>query len=95
MNADFKPGIDAPSSPSAVNDLEMRGSFEYPIVLDEEEDEENSIPTTPVSERPTEHLKLLRSCRFDEEIGSVPEVVYWSFLGSLCSVRVCRAFRKN
>ena len=38
-----------------------RGSFENPIVLDEEEDKENSSATTPVSERPTEPPRLLRS----------------------------------
>ena len=43
------------------------GSVEVPIVLDEEQDKENSPPTTPVSVRPTEPPKLQRSRAFGEE----------------------------
>ena len=54
LDAIFRPGIDTPFSPTTIDDLSMEGSFENPIVLDEEEDKENAPPTTPVSERPTE-----------------------------------------
>ena len=56
------------------------GSAENPIVLDEEEDKENSAPTTttPVSERPTEHPRLLRSRPFGTRIENVPDYVYRS-----------------
>ena len=57
LDAVFRPGIDTPFSPTAFDDLEMGGSAENPILLDEEEDRENSPPTktttTPVSGRPT------------------------------------------
>ena len=55
VDAVFRPGIDAPFSTTAFDDLEMGGSAENPILLGEGEDEENSPPTTtkPVSERPT------------------------------------------
>ena len=54
------------------------GSVENPIVLDEEQDKENSAPTTttPVSERPTEPPRLLRSRAFEARIENVPEYVY-------------------
>ena len=55
MDAVFTPGIDIPSSSTTFDNLSMEGSGENPIDLDEEEDKENSAPTTtPVSERPTE-----------------------------------------
>ena len=34
----FRPGIDTPFSPTAFEDLEMGGSAENPILLDEKED---------------------------------------------------------
>ena len=37
VDAVFRPGIDTPFSPTAFEDLEMRGSVENPILLDEEE----------------------------------------------------------
>ena len=56
LDSVFRPGIDTPFSPIIFDDLSMEGSVEKPMVLDEEEDKENSAPTTttPVSERPTE-----------------------------------------
>ena len=59
VDALFRPGIDTPFSPTAFDDLEMGGSSaENPILLDGEEDKEDSSPppTTPVSERPTRPL---------------------------------------
>ena len=49
----FRPGIDTPFSLTAFDDLEMGCSAENSILLDEEEDKENSPapPQTPVSER--------------------------------------------
>ena len=54
------------------------GSAGNLILLDEEEDKENSPlpPTTPVSERPTRPHALLRSCPFGTRIEKVPENVY-------------------
>ena len=51
----FRPGNDTPFSPTAFDDLEMGGSAENPILLDEDVDEENfpPPPTSLVSERPT------------------------------------------
>ena len=42
-------------------------------MLDEQEDNERSRPTTPVSERPTEPPRLLRYCLFGRRIEEVPE----------------------
>ena len=38
VDAVFRPGIDSPYSLTAFDDLEMGGSAENPILLDEEED---------------------------------------------------------
>ena len=65
VDAVFRPGIDTPFSTTAFDDLEMGGSAENPILLDEEEDKENFLltTTTPVTERPTRPPALLRSRR--------------------------------
>ena len=80
LDAVFRPGIhriDTPFSATAFNDLEMveGGSSENPIVLDEEEDK-NSSATTPVSERPTEPPRLLRSRPFRRRTENVKEFVF-------------------
>ena len=72
----FRPGIDIPFSPTTFDDSSMEGSVENPIVLDEEENKENAPPTTPVSERPTEPPRLLRSRAFGARIENVPDYVY-------------------
>ena len=77
MDSVFRPGKDTPFSPTVFDDLLMGdGSVENPIVLDEEEDKENAPPTTPVSERPTEPPRLLRSRAFGARIENVPDFVY-------------------
>ena len=76
MDAVFRPGIDTPFSTTTFDDLSMEGSVENPIALDEEEDKENSRPTTPVSDRPTEPPRLLRSRAFGARIENVPDYVY-------------------
>ena len=76
VNAVFRPGIDTHISPTEFDDLEMGGSAENPILLDEEEDKENSPPTTtPVSERPTRPYALLRSRLFGTRIENVTDYV--------------------
>ena len=80
LDAVFRPGIDTPISPTTFDDLSMGGSAENHIVLDEEEDKENSAPTTtPVSERPPEPPRLLRSRAFGARIENVPDYVYSLF----------------
>ena len=74
----FTPGIDTPFSPTVFDDLLMRdGSVESPIVLDEEQDEENAPPPSkPESVRPTETPRLLRSRAFGAGIEKVPDYIY-------------------
>ena len=72
-------GFDTPWSPTAFDDLEMRGgSAENPILLDEEEDKDNfpPPPTTPVFERPTRPTSLLISRLFGTRIKNNPEYDY-------------------
>ena len=66
MDAVCWPGIDTPFSPSTLNDFEMNLMAENPTLFDEEEDKENcpSLPTTPVSERPSEHPVLMNNRPF-------------------------------
>ena len=78
MDAVFRRGKDTPFFPTTFDDLLMEGSVENPIVLDEEEDKENSAPTTTtsVSERPTEPPRLLRSRAFGARIENIPDYVF-------------------
>ena len=76
LDSVFRPGIDTPFSPTVFDDLLMGdGSIENPIVLDEQQDKENAPPTTPVSERPTEPPRLLRSRAFGARIEIFPDYV--------------------
>ena len=76
MDSVFRPGIDTLFSPTVFDYLLMGdGLVENPIVLDEEQDKENAPPTTPVSERPTEPPRLLRSRAFGARKENVPDYV--------------------
>ena len=77
MDSVYRPGIDNPFSPSVFDDFQMEGSNSAnPIIVDDEEDKENSAPTTtPESERPTEPPRLLRSRPFGTRLENVPESV--------------------
>ena len=74
----FRRGIDTPFLPTTFDVLSMEGSVENPIVLDEEEDKENSppAPSTPDSVRPTEPPRLQRSRPFGTRVEKVPDYVY-------------------
>ena len=76
VSAVFRPWIDTPFSATALDDLEMRESAENPILLDDEEDKENSPPSAPVFERPTQPPAVLRSRLFELGVGKVPGYVY-------------------
>ena len=59
LDAIFRPGIDKTFSPSNFNDYERVSMTENPILIDKEQDKENSPPpthpTTPVSENNPTH----------------------------------------
>ena len=77
MDARIISGIDTPFSPTTFDDLSMKGSVEKPFVLDEEKYEENfPPPSTPESERPTESLRLMRSCPFGTRLDNVPDSIH-------------------
>ena len=76
MDAVFRLDIDIPFSPTFFVDLSMEGSVENPIVLDEEEDKENALPSTPESDRPTEPPRLQRSRVFGARIEKIPDCVF-------------------
>ena len=81
MDAVFTPGIDTPFPPNTFDDLSMGRSVENSIVLDKEEDKENSPPaaSTPESVRPTEPPRLQRSRTFGTRIENVPDYVQRNF----------------
>ena len=63
MDSVYRPGIDTSFSPSIFYDFQMEASTAAgPLTVDDEEDKENSAPTTkkPESERPTEPIPLNR-----------------------------------
>ena len=76
LDAVFRPGIDTFFSPTTFDDLSMGGTVENPIVLEEEQDKENSPPnpSTPESVRPTEPPRL--QSPFGARIKNVPDYVY-------------------
>ena len=53
----------------------MEGSVENPIVLDEEEDNENAPSSTPESARPTEPPRPQRSRAFGAKIENALEYI--------------------
>ena len=63
MDAIVRAGERIPFSPTIFRNLEVgeEGSSQNPIVLNKEEDKENSLSRTLLSERPAELLRLLRS----------------------------------
>ena len=76
LDSVFRPGIDTPFSPTVFDDLLMGdGSVGNPILLDDEEEDKENV-TTPVSERPTEPPRLLRSRAFGARLENVPDYVY-------------------
>ena len=79
MDRVYRPGIDTPFYPSIFDDFQIEESTAVnPIIVDDEEDKENSAPTTstPESERPTEPPRLLRSCPFGTRLENVPDSEY-------------------
>ena len=65
--------IGTPVPPTALDDLEMAGSAENPILLVNEEDKEYSPQTILISQRPTRPPTLLRSQPFGARINNVLE----------------------
>ena len=79
MDSVYRPGTDTPFSPSIFDDFQMEGSTAAnPILVDDEEDKENSAPattTTPESEHPTEPPRLLRNRPLATRLEKVSESV--------------------
>ena len=79
MDSVFRLGMDPPFSPSVFDDFQMEGSTAAnPINVHDEEDKENSAPTTstPESERRNEPPRLLRNRPFGIRLENVPDSVY-------------------
>ena len=91
-DAVFRPGNDASVSLSTFNDFEMGSMPENPILIDEEQDKENSPPhhpTTPVSERPTQLPVLIGFCPFGTRSENVPDYVYRNLFEKFIFLLLC------
>ena len=76
MDSVSRLGIDTPFSTFIFDDLQIVSTAANPITVDDEEDKENSLPTTTTtaeSERPTEPPRLPRSCPFGTRLENVPD----------------------
>ena len=80
VDAVFRTGTDTAFSLTTFDDLEMGGSAGNPILLDKEEDKDNSLPTTPVSEWPTRPPALLRNRSIGKRIENVSDHVFRNLL---------------
>ena len=69
----FTPDLETPFLPTAFDALEIGCSAENPILVNEEEDNEKSLPTTPVSERLKRPAALLKCCPFGTRIENVSD----------------------
>ena len=78
MDSVYRPGIDTLFSPSMLDDFQMkRSTTAIPKTVEDQEDKENSAPTTttPECERPTEPPRLLKSRSFETRLENVPDSV--------------------
>ena len=79
MDSVYQPGIDTQFSSCFFEGFQMEGSTAAnPMIVDSEEDKENSAPTTttPEFERPTEPPRLLRSRTSGTRPQNVPDSNY-------------------
>ena len=96
VDAVFRLGVDAPFLPWNFNDFHMGSLAENQILIDEEHDKENPspLPTTPVSERPSQPPELLRIRPLGTRIKNFPDYIYktlfgifmFSLLGMCCKI---------
>ena len=72
MDSVYRPEVDTPFSPSIFDVVQIGLTAANPIIVDDEEDKENSTPTTttrtPKFERPTAPPRLLRSPPFGKRL---------------------------
>ena len=92
VHSHFRPSIDTLVSPAIFNYFEMDSRFENLILIDKEQDKENSPPphpTTPVSETPIQTLSLETSCPFGTRNENIPACVHTIYLKQIENYCVC------
>ena len=72
----FQPGIETPFSLLVFSYFEMGAMAENPVLIDQEQDKENSAPTTPVSERPAQPHLFMRRRPFGIKYDNVTDYFY-------------------
>ena len=99
MDAIFRPGIVTPFFLSTFNNFEMGSMAENTILIDEEQEKENSpLPTHPtsiVSERPTQPRVFMRSRSFGTRIEKVLDFVHRNLFEKLILRLLCMCFNVN
>ena len=80
VDALFRPTTDTSFSPTAFDRLEKIGPVENPILLDDEQDDENLSHRNRVSERPDRLPTLPRNCKLGTRIENGPDYDYENVL---------------
>ena len=78
LDAVVRPGVDTTFTLSSFNDFEIGSMAETSVLINEEQGMENSpsLPSTPVSESPTQHLVLMRNRPFRKKVDSFADYDY-------------------
>ena len=80
VDALFRPTTDTSFSQTAFDSLEKVRPVENPILLDDEQDDENWSRLNPVSERPDRLPTLPRNCKLGTRIENGPDYDYENVL---------------
>ena len=92
----LRPGIAKPFSPSTFDDFEMGSMAENPILIDKEQDKEDSPPpTSSASETPTHSRVLRRSGPFGTRIENFPDYVHGILFEYFRKMLLCTYFNEN
>ena len=86
VGAVFRPGIDAPFSPSNINDFETDSMAGNPLLIDEEHDKDISPGhhlTPPLSERSTQPPVLMKGPHMEQELKMFPILFKEIYLNKL------------
>ena len=77
VGAIFRPGVDTVLSHSNFNVSDIRSMDENAILIEIKHDKEKAppLPTTPISERPTQPLELMRSRPLETRTENITEYV--------------------
>ena len=76
LDAVFRQALDSPFFPTTFDGLSMEGSVENPILLNEEKDKGNPLPSTPEPVRTTQTPRLKKSRAFGARMENILDYVF-------------------